>query len=156
MKTVYRFMLLGLLASLVSLTNGCVSKESPDKKERLLSLLKNEFQISGSNRQIAIVLNAGCDPCLEKSAQFINKIGADVRYRQVEKIVIFSNDDKLFKMIENTATRKFRDSKFLLAKYGLQLSNNFLVEFDENKNVVYFNDMTTQTIESVNAHYHIN
>ena len=155
MKTIYHFILSGLLVSIITFFSSCGSKDLPEKSERLRLFLENGLQRPNNRHQIVVVLNAGCDPCLEKSVHFLNKINRNNKYRLIEKIVIITDDSKLYKMVSSTGVKIFRDSTFLLVKYGLQLSNNFLVEFDEDQNILYYNDMTTQTIDRLNAHYRI-
>lgn len=155
MKNIFRFTLSRILISYLLLLFACEKRDTSEKQEYLVKMMGTDLRLPMGQIQLVAILNGGCDPCIENSVLFLKKLSIDSRYKSLKKIVIFRNEKKLIYLLNNLKVEKIIDQHFILSKYGFELTNNLLFELNENNNIVYWNEMTTQTIEEVKRHYNI-
>ncbi len=134
---------------------GCNPKVSSEKETQLLALMQNQ-QIDLDRKQMIVIISGGCNPCKEQSISFLKKISNDKRYGGIAKTVIIpKNEKEVIQILKQTKLKILVDEMFSIEKYGFHLSKSLLIELNKDNEVIYWKEMTTETISEIENQYKI-
>jgi len=130
---------------------------SKDKQIQIFSYLKNEQSITFDEPSIVFVFNGSrtaCTPCMEEFPNFLISLILLDNSLKLEKYLITSEKRKnTFTDIFSLEMNFIFDTEYNLQKNGIDLSFNFIVEYDSKGELIYWNLLTVDTFEEILNRY---
>lgn len=133
------------------------SKSILEKEKQIVNYLQTKQGINISKESICMFFNGtmtSCTPCIEELPSFIHSLKFYCLPFEYDFYLVV-NDEKrqILERLELNNLSVLLDSEYNLSRYGVDLAQNFLVEFDKNSNIVYCATLTSSSYNNILGRY---